>query len=286
MSIEIVRNILELKSAIARRRMEPTNSAASVGIVPTMGSIHAAHEKLVSVARIHSDIVVATIFVNPKQFSEDEDFDKYPRNENDDVAKLEAVGSDIVYIPSIDFMYPKNFDLTISVPKLSSVLCGKYRKNHFQGVATIVTKLLIQSNADYGVFGEKDYQQLLIIKKLVSNLDIICKIVSIPTVRDKDGLALSSRNKYIDKTTKVIANNLYKILCEASKNIINGKKIDTVIDDSKNNILECGFTKIDYFEVRNEENLAKLRVLDTNKARILVAAYINEIRLIDNLIIE
>ncbi|PPR27864.1 MAG: hypothetical protein CFH31_01288, partial [Alphaproteobacteria bacterium MarineAlpha9_Bin1] len=135
-------------------------------------------------------------------------------------------------------------------------------------------------------FGEKDYQQLLIIKKLVSNLDIICKIVSIPTVRDKDGLALSSRNKYIDKKTKVIANNLYKILCEASKNIINGKKIDTVIYDSKNNILECGFTKIDYFEVRNEENLAKLRVLDTNKARILVAAYINEIRLIDNLIIE
>tara|TARA_B100000745_G_scaffold101392_1_gene64763 strand:+ start:157 stop:1017 length:861 start_codon:yes stop_codon:yes gene_type:complete len=286
MTIEIVRNVFELEAAIARRRMEPTNAAATVGIVPTMGSIHEAHEKLIFTARKHSDIVVATIFVNPKQFGTNEDFDTYPRDEEKDTSKLEAAGCHIVYIPSIENIYPSNFDLSITIPKLSSVLCGRFRKNHFQGVATIVAKLLVQSRADYGFFGEKDFQQLLIVKKLVNGLDIPCKIISISTVRDKEGLAISSRNRYLEKDKKLIANNLYKILCEASKNIVTGENIELVIDKARNNILESGFNKLDYLEIRSEKDLEEIKTYSNKKSRIFVAAYINDIRLIDNIAIE
>jgi len=286
MTVQIVKNIFELKRSIALRRAEPANSAATVGIVPTMGSIHEAHKQLVKCAKKHSDIIVSTIFVNPKQFGENEDFKSYPRSEKKDIVELELAGSDIIYIPSVEDMYPKSFDLNISVPNLSSVLCGKYRKNHFDGVATVVSKLLIQSNADYGFFGEKDFQQLLIIKRLVTNLDLNCKIVSIPTVRDKEGLAISSRNKYLDKEKKIIANNLYKIIKEAGKNISDGKNIRDIIKNSKNNILKCGFTKIDYFELRSEKDLKEIDSYDNNiRTRLFLAAHIENIRLIDNIII-
>ena len=286
MTIEIVKNVFELQQSIARRRMEPTNSAATVGIVPTMGAIHQAHTNLVHSAKINSDIVVSTIFVNPKQFGENEDFDDYPRSEKEDIEKLEKAGSNIIYIPSTEIMYPEDFDLNINVPKLSSILCGKHRENHFQGVATVVTKLLIQSNADFAFFGEKDYQQLLMIKNLVKDLDINCKIISIPIVRDQDGLALSSRNIYLKNEKKIIANNLYKILTQAAKNIANGKSIEEVIGNAKKDILISGFTQIDYLEIREEALLSEIKEYKDIKARLFVAAYIDNIRLIDNIIVE
>ena len=172
MSVEIVRDLRGLQSSIARYRNGPLNTAASLAIVPTMGSIHEAHEKLIIEAKRNADIVLATIFINPMQFGKNEDFEKYPQSEKEDITRLSSVGCDIIYIPTLDNIYPEGFDLTINVPKLSSVLCGKKRPNHFEGVSTIVAKLLLQSGADYAVFGEKDYQQLLIIKSLVKNLDI------------------------------------------------------------------------------------------------------------------
>ena len=281
MSVEIVRDLRGLHSSIARYRNGPLNTAASLAIVPTMGAIHEAHEKLIIEAKRNADIVLATIFVNPMQFGENEDFNKYPKSEEEDIKRLSDVGCDIIYIPTIENIYPEGFDLTINVPKLSSVLCGKKRPNHFEGVSTIVAKLLLQSGADYAVFGEKDYQQLLIIKSLVKNLDIPCQILPIETIRDTNGLAISSRNKYLNAASKVIANNINKIM----KSAINEYKktdIQTTIKFVESNLLSVGIENIDYIEIRDNNNLSVIDNNDKSNARLFIAVYIENTRLIDN----
>ena len=282
MSVEIVRDLRGLHSSIARYRNGPLNTAASLAIVPTMGAIHEAHEKLIIEAKRNADIVLATIFVNPMQFGENEDFNKYPKSEEEDIKRLSDVGCDIIYIPTIENIYPEGFDLTINVPKLSSVLCGKKRPNHFEGVSTIVAKLLLQSGADYAVFGEKDYQQLLIIKSLVKNLDIPCQILPIKTIRDTNGLAISSRNKYLNAASKVIANNINKIM----KSAINEYKktdIQTTIKFVESNLLSVGIENIDYVEIRDNNNLSVIDNNDKSNARLFIAVYIENTRLIDNI---
>ena len=282
MSVEIVRDLRGLHSSIARYRNGPLNTAASLAIVPTMGAIHEAHEKLIIEAKRNADIVLATIFVNPMQFGENEDFNKYPKSEEEDIKRLSDVGCDIIYIPTIENIYPEGFDLTINVPKLSSVLCGKKRPNHFEGVSTIVAKLLLQSGADYAVFGEKDYQQLLIIKSLVKNLDIPCQILPIKTIRDTNGLAISSRNKYLNAASKVIANNINKIM----KSAINEYKktdIQTTIKFVESNLLSVGIENIDYIEIRDNNNLSVIDNNDKSNARLFIAVYIENTRLIDNI---
>jgi len=282
MSVEIVRDLRGLHSSIARHRNGPLNTAASLAIVPTMGAIHEAHEKLVIEAKRNADIVLATIFVNPMQFGENEDFNKYPKSEEEDIKRLEAKGCNIIYIPNVESIYPDGFDLSINVPKLSSVLCGKKRPTHFEGVSTIVTKLLLQSGADYAVFGEKDYQQLLIIKCLVKNLDIPCQILPIETVRDENGLAISSRNQYLNTENRNIANNINKIMKNAADNYKN-KDIESTINLVKNNFLDSGIKKIDYVEIRKGENLDVISNNDKSNARLFIAVYINDTRLIDNI---
>ena len=282
MSIEVIRDLRGLHSSIARHRHGPLNTAASLAIVPTMGAIHEAHEALVVEAKRNANIVLATIFVNPMQFGENEDLDKYPKSELEDIKRLESKGCDIVYIPENDTIYPEDFDLTINVPKLSSVLCGKERKNHFQGVATVVAKLLLQSGADYAIFGEKDYQQLLIIKSLVRDLDIPCQIVPINTVRDSNGLALSSRNQYLNTKQINIANNINMIMNEAAKNFYN-LDINETISFVIKNLEKVGIKKIDYVEIRNNNNLKNVTNNDKSNARLFIAVYIDEIRLIDNI---
>ena len=282
MSVEIVRDLRGLHSSIARYRNGPLNTAASLAIVPTMGAIHEAHEKLIIEAKRNADIVLATIFVNPMQFGKNEDFNKYPKSEEEDIKRLSDVGCDIIYIPTIENIYPEGFDLTINVPKLSSVLCGKKRPNHFEGVSTIVAKLLLQSGADYAVFGEKDYQQLLIIKSLVKNLDIPCQILPIETIRDTNGLAISSRNKYLNAASKVIANNINKIM----KSAINEYKktdIQTTIKFVESNLLSVGIENIDYIEIRDNNNLSVINNNDKSNARLFIAVYIENTRLIDNI---
>tara|TARA_X000001036_G_scaffold137680_1_gene130473 strand:+ start:2221 stop:3075 length:855 start_codon:yes stop_codon:yes gene_type:complete len=282
MSIEVIRDLRGLHSSIARHRHGPLNTAASLAIVPTMGAIHEAHEALVVEAKRNANIVLATIFVNPMQFGENEDLDKYPKSELEDIKRLESKGCDIVYIPENETIYPEDFDLTINVPKLSSVLCGKERKNHFQGVATVVAKLLLQSGADYAIFGEKDYQQLLIIKSLVRDLDIPCQIVPINTVRDSNGLALSSRNQYLNTKQINIANNINMIMNEAAKNFYN-LDINETISFVLKNLEKVGIKKIDYVEIRNNNNLKNVTNNDKSNARLFIAVYIDEIRLIDNI---
>lgn len=282
MSIEVIRDLRGLHSSIARHRHGPLNTAASLAIVPTMGAIHEAHEALVVEAKRNANIVLATIFVNPMQFGENEDLDKYPKSELEDIKRLESKGCDIVYIPENETIYPEDFDLTINVPKLSSVLCGKERKNHFQGVATVVAKLLLQSGADYAIFGEKDYQQLLIIKSLVRDLDIPCQIIPINTVRDSNGLALSSRNQYLNTKQINIANNINMIMNEAAKNFYN-LDINETISFVIKNLEKVGIKKIDYVEIRNNNNLKNVTNNDKSNARLFIAVYIDEIRLIDNI---
>ena len=282
MSIEVIRDLRGLHSSIARHRHGPLNTAASLAIVPTMGAIHEAHEALVVEAKRNANIVLATIFVNPMQFGENEDLDKYPKSELEDIKRLESKGCDIVYIPENETIYPEDFDLTINVPKLSSVLCGKERKNHFQGVATVVAKLLLQSGADYAIFGEKDYQQLLIIKSLVRDLDIPCQIIPINTVRDSNGLALSSRNQYLNTKQINIANNINMIINEAAKNFYN-LDINETISFVLKKLEKVGIKKIDYVEIRNNNNLKNVTNNDKSNARLFIAVYIDEIRLIDNI---
>ena len=282
MSIEVIKDLRGLHSSIARHRNGPLNTAASLAIVPTMGAIHEAHEALVIEAKRNANIVLATIFVNPMQFGENEDLDKYPKSELEDIKRLESAGCDIVYIPKNETMYPENFDLTINVPELSSVLCGKDRKNHFQGVATVVAKLLLQSGADYAVFGEKDYQQLLIITSLVRDLDIPCHIVPINTVRDNDGLAISSRNQYLNSDQKKLANNINIIMKKAATNFY-GVDIQKTLDLVRDNLEKVGIEKIDYIEIRDNNNLKNITNNDKSNARLFIAVYIDEVRLIDNI---
>ena len=282
MSVEIIRDLRGLHSSIARHRNGPLNTAASLAIVPTMGAIHEAHERLVIEAKRNANIVLATIFVNPTQFGENEDFNEYPKSEEEDIQRLESKGCDIIYIPEVKTMYPDGFDLTVNIPKLSSVLCGQNRKNHFQGVSTVVAKLLIQSGADYAVFGEKDYQQLLIIQSLVKNLDIPCQILRIETVRDNNGLAISSRNQYLSADNRNIANNINKIMKNAANNFYK-VAIESVISSIKEKLLDSEITKIDYVEIRNNETLDIVNNNDKSNARLFIAVYIDDIRLIDNI---
>jgi len=284
MSVEIVRDLRGLQSSIARYRNGPLNTAASLAIVPTMGSIHEAHEKLIIEAKRNADIVLATIFINPMQFGKNEDFEKYPQSEKEDITRLSSVGCDIIYIPTLDNIYPEGFDLTINVPKLSSVLCGKKRPNHFEGVSTIVAKLLLQSGADYAVFGEKDYQQLLIIKSLVKNLDIPCHVLPIETIRDENGLAISSRNQYLSIANKNIANNINKIM-KSAVNDYKNEDIKSTITFVKNSLINSGIKNIDYIEIRDNNNLNPIENNDKSNARLFIAVYINDTRLIDNIML-
>ena len=284
MSVEIVRDLRGLQSSIARYRNGPLNTAASLAIVPTMVSIHEAHEKLIIEAKRNADIVLATIFINPMQFGKNEDFEKYPQSEEEDITRLSSVGCDIIYIPTLDNIYPEGFDLTINVPKLSSVLCGKKRPNHFEGVSTIVAKLLLQSGADYAVFGEKDYQQLLIIKSLVKNLDIPCHVLPIETIRDENGLAISSRNQYLSIANKNIANNINKIM-KSAVNDYKNEDIKSTITFVKNSLINSGIKNIDYIEIRDNNNLNLIENNDKSNARLFIAVYINDTRLIDNIML-
>ena len=284
MSVEIVRDLRGLQSSIARYRNGPLNTAASLAIVPTMGAIHEAHEKLIIEAKRNADIVLATIFINPMQFGKNEDFEKYPQSEKEDITRLSSVGCDIIYIPTLDNIYPEGFDLTINVPKLSSVLCGKKRPGHFEGVSTIVAKLLLQSGADYAVFGEKDYQQLLIIKSLVKNLDIPCHVLPIETIRDENGLAISSRNQYLSAANKNIANNINKIMKSAVDDYKNAD-IKSTITFVKNSLINSGIKNIDYIEIRDNNKLNLIENNDKSNARLFIAVYINDTRLIDNIML-
>lgn len=276
--METVRTRKALKEVITRLRSE----GRTIALVPTMGALHAGHISLIKLAQQHADAVVATIFVNPTQFGPNEDFSKYPRTEAEDLQKLEAVGAAIAYVPAVEEMYRKYATTTVRVNGISEELCGAYRPGHFDGVATIVTKLFMQVMPDVAVFGEKDYQQLHIIKKFVRDLDIPVRIIPGPTMREPDGLAMSSRNRYLSKEEHWVAASLNRILKETAEAIKKGQGVSDAIAHAKELLLAKGFRKIDYVEIRDAETLAQVNEV-AKPARILAAVHLGTTRLIDNI---
>lgn len=273
-----IRTIADLRETVSAWRA----SGLRIGLVPTMGALHEGHITLVKTALSKCDRVIATIFVNPKQFGENEDFGTYPRTEVEDAAKLEAAGGHLLFAPNVVEMYGKDGCVSnVTVAGLGNVIEGEFRPGFFDGVATVVTKLLLQALPDVAFFGEKDFQQLNVIQRFVTDLNIPCEIEGVPTVRETDGLALSSRNAYLTPEERKIAPRLYQVISEFSKRFDNGENAVGLSNWATKQLLEAGFHKIDYVLVRNADDLTSEAERGKPK-RVLVAAFLGKARLIDN----
>jgi pantoate--beta-alanine ligase len=276
--LQIVRDVPALRAAIARR----VQAGKSVALVPTMGALHEGHLSLVRAAKQRCGHVVATLFVNPRQFAPHEDFEKYPRDEAGDAAMLQGAGCDLLYAPERSVMYPPGFSTNVIVSNVSTMLEGEFRPHFFGGVATVVTKLLLQAMPNVAVFGEKDYQQLLVIRRLARDLDLPIEIAGAPTVREPDGLAMSSRNAYLTPAERRIAARLNVVLHDAIKALHRGDAIAEVEAEAARHVHAAGFSGVDYVAVRDAETLEPIVALK-KPARILAAAWLGKTRLIDNM---
>lgn len=281
--MEIVRNERDLRKVTWGWR----GSGDRIAFVPTMGALHEGHLTLVRLAKIHGERVVVSIFVNPTQFAPGEDLDAYPRTENEDVRKLRDEGVDMVYIPDPQTMYNVHHATSITVGGVAKGLETDYRPTFFDGVALVVTKLFNRVQPDTAIFGEKDYQQLATIRRLVEDLDMTIKIVGAPIARDEHGLALSSRNAYFDKDGLTLARKLNIIMKKCAADMRDGQHVDTATDAAKDALLQAGFSTVDYVEVRSPNSLTVLEGGYLNgPARVLVAAHCpnqgQSVRLIDN----
>jgi pantoate--beta-alanine ligase len=276
---EVARTRTELRARIARWRRD----RVSIALVPTMGALHEGHLSLIALARARAGAVVASLFVNPTQFAADEDLASYPRDETQDHALLESAGCDLIYAPSVAEIYPAGFSTVIAVPPLAAFLEGAVRPHHFAGVATVVAKLLIQATPDVAVFGEKDYQQLAIIRRLVLDLDLPVEILGGTIVRDANGLALSSRNVYLSSAQCEIAPALHRFLEAAARDLAAGDAVKLVEASATAELKTAGFSTVDYVEVRAADTLEHLGPGPiTGPARVLAAARLGKTRLIDN----
>jgi pantoate--beta-alanine ligase len=253
-------------------------------MVPTMGSLHEGHLSLVRLGRERAEHVVASVFVNPTQFAPGEDFEAYPRDEARDAALLASAGCDLLYAPDVSQMYPAGFSTAITVGGVSAPMDGLARPTHFGGVATVVAKLLIQCGPDVAVFGEKDYQQLQVIRRLAIDLDLPVEIVGAPTARLADGLAMSSRNAYLSTDERVVAGRLNGVLADAAAALRGGAAVAKVEAEGLAALKAKGFSEVDYFEVRDADDLSAPGPgpLDA-PARVFVAARLGRTRLIDNM---
>ncbi|WP_416909325.1 MAG: pantoate--beta-alanine ligase [Polymorphobacter sp.] len=276
--MEIVRTPAGLTAAVEAMR----RAGARVAFVPTMGALHAGHLALVAEGLARADAVVASIFVNPRQFGPGEDLARYPRDEAGDAAKLEAAGCTLLYAPDVAAMYPPGFSSFVRVDGLPDVLCGAVRPGHFDGVATVVTKLLAAARADVAIFGEKDWQQLAIVKRMAADLDLGTEIVGAPIVRDSDGLALSSRNLYLAPEDRARALALPRALAEAQGRLRAGGGVAEVLAQGALALATAGFARVDYFELVDGETLATLDAVQPG-ARLMAAGVVGTTRLIDNL---
>ncbi|MCW5589780.1 MAG: pantoate--beta-alanine ligase [Legionellales bacterium] len=258
----------------------------SLGFVPTMGNLHAGHLRLITTARQHCDRVIVSIFVNPLQFNNPEDLKNYPRTLIDDEKLLNQVNCDILFYPHVDTIYPHglNEHTQVFVPNLSNLHCGEFRPGHFQGVTTIVCKLFNLIQPDYAFFGEKDFQQLTIIRHMVNDLCIPVKIVSVPTVREADGLAMSSRNQYLTPRERALAPNLYRVLSMLSEKISQGNNHFTQLVENAYTELKKYQFQPEYIHICNAHTLLPAKTVNDDLV-ILAAAYLGKARLIDNLCI-
>ena len=277
LSLVIVRDVPALRRQVLSWRAE----LKTIALVPTMGALHLGHMALFKRAQALADVVAVSIFVNPTQFGPNDDFDIYPREPEADYALLRDAGVDLLFMPDMSVMYPNGFLTEVSVPGVGEGLCGDHRPGHFSGVATVVSKLLLQCLPDIAFFGEKDFQQLILIKRLVADLDIPVEVQGVPTVREDDGLALSSRNAYLSESERAIAPLLNRELMSAAEDIAAGADLVARCDQVKSVLLEAGFAGVDYVEAREAATLEPLQSPRV-EGRLLVAATLGKTRLIDN----
>lgn len=275
--MQLINRLDRLRGAVADLK-----EAGTLALVPTMGALHAGHLRLVAAAREQADAVAVSIFVNPAQFGEGEDLDAYPRTLEDDRAKLAAAGVDLLWAPSVDQVYGPDFATSVRVSGVSEGLDGASRPGHFDGVALVVAKLFNQVRPDFAFFGQKDFQQFAVIRRMATDLDFPVEIIGVPTVRDADGLALSSRNTYLSAEGRAKAAILPKALNAAAEAISGGADVSAALQEAKEKILRGGFVSIDYLEIRTGSDLKPLDHLQDN-ARLFVAAWIESTRLIDNI---
>ncbi len=288
--MQTVKTLEMLRTALAQLRAGADGTPARLALVPTMGALHDGHLTLVRRARELADHVVASIFVNPKQFGPNEDLAAYPRQLADDAAMLEAEGCALLWAPSPEVMYPAGFASAVSVAGVSEGLCGAARPGHFDGVATVVLKLFNQVKPDVALFGEKDFQQLAVIRTMARDLDLtrphVGAIIGVPTVREPDGLAMSSRNRYLSPDQRAAAASLPRAMRVAIARIEAGDEVAGAIAALQADLLAAGFASIDYAVLADADNLAPLSERGKSPARLLVAARIGTTRLIDNMAVR
>lgn len=276
--MQTIRQLDALRDALASYRA----AGDSVALVPTMGALHAGHMALVDAARRRANRVVVSIFVNPKQFGPNEDLARYPRREMQDARMLTEAGADVLWMPSVEEMYPAGFATTVSVSGVSDILEGAHRAGHFDGVATVVAKLFGQVRPDVALFGEKDFQQLAVIRRMATDLDLGIEVVGVPTQRDDDGLALSSRNLYLDPDERQRAVALPRALGIAARTLEKGGAADEALSQARDMLAQAGF-ETDYIALVDAETLAD--PVPGHPMRLLAAARIGNTRLIDNIAI-
>ena len=274
---KIVRTIDTLRETVRAWQMAGETTA----LVPTMGYLHDAHQALIKAGRAKSDRTVVSIFVNPKQYGPNEDFKSYPRQEKRDLEILEACGADLVFLPAQEEMYPSGFSATIDIPAFSNKLCGIGRPGHFSGVATVCAKLFLQCMPDMAVFGEKDYQQLQIIRWLVKDLNIDVDICGVPTVREEDGLAMSSRNIYLNADERTRASQISAILSASAKRLSDGMPVDQELNNAFIKFASLVGETPEYLELCDAQDLEIIKQV-RKPARLMVAVKLGKTRLIDN----
>lgn len=277
MSVPIVRTLAELRATVATWRRQ----GAKIAVVPTMGALHEGHLSLVRAALVQADRVIVTLFVNPKQFNSAADLAAYPRTEDSDAAKLSPLGAHMLYAPNAEEIYPDGFATNVSVSGVSDGLCGAFRPGHFDGVATVVAKLFLQTQADLAFFGEKDFQQVHVVKRMAKDLDIPIEILPCATVRESDGLAMSSRNVRLSPEDRATVPKLVQALRAAATRLHTGEAAAPVLRDATKAIEASGFARVEYLELRAAADLKPLTRADV-PARLLVAAWLGDVRLIDN----
>jgi pantoate--beta-alanine ligase len=277
LKIDVVRSVAALRAVVRPHKQ----AGKRIGLVPTMGALHQGHLELVKTARRMSDFVVATIFVNPLQFNQSADLNAYPRDEATDLNLLAATGTDLVFAPAVGEMYPQGFSTQVRVSDLTDHLDGPARPGHFEGVATVVAKLFNQAEPDVACFGEKDFQQLQVIRRMARDLDQPIEIVGVPTVREPDGLAMSSRNRNLSEAQRHVAGRLPAILNAAIARLAESAPAAPVLDDARLALRKAGFDAIDYLELCDERTLHPLATAKPG-SRLFVAVHLGATRLIDN----
>lgn len=277
MAVPVVRTVQELRQTVAAWRAE----GLEIALVPTMGALHEGHLSLVRAALSRAQRVIVTIFVNPKQFNSPADLAAYPRTEETDAAMLAGAGAHLLYAPLAGEIYPEGFSTTVSVAGVSEEMEGRFRPGHFDGVATVVAKLFLQSGADCAFFGEKDFQQLQVVRRMARDLDIPVEVVACPTIRERNGLAMSSRNARLSPQEHERAPKLSEVLFEAAAKMAAGADAQPVLAQARRSLEDAGFGVVEYLELRSSASLAPL-TRASEPARLLAAAWLGQVRLIDN----